>query len=176
MSTYVRTLVGAYEDELEKIAWEFNGKHLGALSLAAIMAGTGLGKMKADAHGWQNVPAYAAAKVQGKPFDPWAAQAARDAVTHIYRPPPVLHADNGPKLLRMMGKKASVGALGHATELAGLGVLAKPSIDRLRGKEVDERKASKYEVAGLGILAAPSAISLAHSAYKHLKPKLRGVG
>jgi hypothetical protein len=61
----------------------------------------------------------------------------------------------------------------HATELAGLGVLAKPSIDRMRGKGVDDRKAAKYEAAGLGILAAPSAIQLGRAAYKKLTPMLR---
>jgi hypothetical protein len=56
-------------------------------------------------------------------------------------------------------------ALSHGTEIAGLGILAKPSIDRLRGKDVSERRAAKWDTAGLGLLAAPSAISLAH----HLK-------
>lgn len=68
-------------------------------------------------------------------------------------------------------EKTATGAFGHGVELAGLGVLAKPSIDRLRKKEVDEHKAAKHEVAGLGILAAPSALHLAHSAYK----KMRGI-
>lgn len=57
--------------------------------------------------------------------------------------------------------KIATGALGHATEIAGLGILAKPSIDKLRGKKVDERSAAKKEVAGLGVLAAPSAVGLA---------------
>src|SRR5512144_454582 len=66
-------------------------------------------------------------------------------------------------------EKLAVGALGHATELAGLGILAKPSIDKIRGKEVDERKAAKYETAGLGVLALPSAVELAHKAVTKMK-------
>jgi len=76
-------------------------------------------------------------------------------------------------------KEAAIGEhLTHAAELAGLGVLAVPSVHRLRKikkKETppEERKAAKYELAGLGILAAPSAMHLAHSAYKAFKkPKL----
>lgn len=67
--------------------------------------------------------------------------------------------------------KVAAFTLGHAAELAGLGILAKPSIDRLRGKEVDERKAAKYETAGLGVLALPSAAAIAHGAVK----KMRGM-
>lgn len=52
-------------------------------------------------------------------------------------------------------------------EIAGLGVLAKPSIDEWRGKKVEEKKKSKYELAGLGMLAAPSAIELAHHIATH---------
>lgn len=44
----------------------------------------------------------------------------------------------------------------HAAELAGLGALAIPSIQRLRGKPMDENKSSKYELGGLATLAAPS--------------------
>ena len=66
-------------------------------------------------------------------------------------------------------KKIATGPLGHATELAGLGVLAKPSWDRLRGKKVDEKKSAKQEIAGLGILAAPSAIELGRAAYNKFK-------
>ena len=67
---------------------------------------------------------------------------------------------------RMIGRKPqqvldkTSNAWGHGAELAGLGILAKPSIDRLRGKHVDERKAARTEVAGLGVLAAPSAYEL----------------
>lgn len=45
---------------------------------------------------------------------------------------------------------------GHAAEIAGLGILAKPSIDEMRGKEVAPKKKARTELAGLGVLAAPS--------------------
>ncbi len=54
--------------------------------------------------------------------------------------------------------------LGHVAELGGLGILAKPSIDEMRGKQVDEKTKARTEVAGLGVLAAPSAMALG----KHL--------
>lgn len=47
-------------------------------------------------------------------------------------------------------------AFAHAAELGGLGVLAAPAIQHLRGKEMSEGAKAKTEVAGLGILAAPS--------------------
>jgi hypothetical protein len=68
-----------------------------------------------------------------------------------------------PQMLRR-GADAVKPHAGHLTELAGLGILAKPSIDELRGKKVDEKKKARTEVAGLGVLAAPSAYSLG----KHL--------
>lgn len=49
-------------------------------------------------------------------------------------------------------KKAST-----ATELAGLGMLAVPSIQGLRKKPMSESAHSKWELAGLGTLAAPYA-------------------
>ena len=50
-------------------------------------------------------------------------------------------------------KKAS--AWGTAAELGGLGTLAIPSIQHLRGKPMSENTKSKLEIAGLGTLAAP---------------------
>ena len=50
----------------------------------------------------------------------------------------------------------------HPMELAGLGMLAKPSIDSLRGKHPTEGNKAKWELAGLGTLAA-------HPAYKLLR-------
>lgn len=44
---------------------------------------------------------------------------------------------------------------GAASELAGLGMLAAPSIQYLRGKPMKEDTAHKVELAGLGTLAAP---------------------
>ena len=50
-------------------------------------------------------------------------------------------------------KQAS--AWGTAAELGGLGTLAIPSIQHLRGKPMSENTKSKLEIAGLGTLAAP---------------------
>lgn len=44
---------------------------------------------------------------------------------------------------------------GAAAELAGLGMLAVPSIQSLRGKPMEEHTKDKFELAGLGTLAAP---------------------
>lgn len=55
-----------------------------------------------------------------------------------------------------------------AAELAGLGMLAVPSIQHLRGKPMSEDTKSKLEIAGLGTLAAP----YAYNAAKGLKGKL----
>lgn len=52
-------------------------------------------------------------------------------------------------------KLLSMGA-SHPIETAGLGILAAPSIQTLRGKEQSEKTKAKYELAGLGTLAAPS--------------------
>ncbi len=48
-----------------------------------------------------------------------------------------------------------IASAGHAlVDIAGLGVLGAPSVQKLRGKPMSSEKASKYEVAGLGTLAA----------------------
>lgn len=75
------------------------------------------------------------------------------------------------KIIADLAKEKTSNAFTHGTELAGLGILAKPSIDRLRGKHVDERKAAKQEVAGLGVLAAPSAAHFGNQALKKVAPK-----
>ena len=66
-----------------------------------------------------------------------------------------------------------LGELGtHAAEVGGLGVLARPTIQKMRGKEVSEKSEHAHELAGLGILAVPSAIHLGHmakSGYKAIK-------
>lgn len=56
-----------------------------------------------------------------------------------------------------LAKNASSPLWHSAAEIGGLGMLAKPSIDELRGKHVDEKKKAKTEIAGLGVLAAPAA-------------------
>jgi hypothetical protein len=51
-------------------------------------------------------------------------------------------------------KRGSLGT--HAAELAGLGMLAYPSIQSLRKKPMTEKSKDIVETAGLGVLAAPS--------------------
>lgn len=71
-----------------------------------------------------------------------------------------------PGLKKVAGLSQWVGAhqnaLTHGAELAGLGILAKPSFDEMRGKRVDEKRKARTELAGLGVLAAPSAVHLGH--------------
>jgi hypothetical protein len=50
--------------------------------------------------------------------------------------------------------------LTHGAELAGLGILAKPTIDEMRGKHPTEQAKHRSELGGLATLAAPSAITL----------------
>lgn len=52
-------------------------------------------------------------------------------------------------------------AFSHLAEIAGLGILAAPSIQKLRGKPMKEHTASKFELAGLATLAAPAIKHLA---------------
>jgi serine kinase of HPr protein (carbohydrate metabolism regulator) len=52
-------------------------------------------------------------------------------------------------------KKMAAGFVRGAVEVGGLGTLAIPSIQHLRGKPMDESTSHKMEVAGLGTLAAP---------------------
>ena len=63
-----------------------------------------------------------------------------------------------------------------AAELGGLGVLAVPSIQKLRGHPMDEDTAAKMEVLGLGTLAAPYLGSMAREgagkAWGKLGPKV----
>jgi hypothetical protein len=61
-------------------------------------------------------------------------------------------------MTEMLSKKSSAG--NHAIELAGLGILARPTIQKMRGKEVSEKSEHLHELAGLGVLAAPSAVEL----------------
>ncbi len=50
---------------------------------------------------------------------------------------------------------------GHAAEVGGLGILARPTIQKMRGKEVSSKSEHAHELAGLGVLAVPSAIHFA---------------
>lgn len=63
-----------------------------------------------------------------------------------------------PPVKRLLTKLG--GVLGHAVELGGLGILARPSLNEMRGKPMDERSKAKHELLGLGTLAAPSAYHL----------------
>lgn len=67
-----------------------------------------------------------------------------------------------------MTKKVA-SAWAHAAELGGLGILAAPSVQHLRGKEMSEKNKSRAEVAGLGVLAAPTAIGVAKKGLGMLK-------
>ena len=67
--------------------------------------------------------------------------------------------------------KTATGPAGHAVELAGLGILARPSVRKLRGKEQSEKSTHIHEAVGLGTLAAPSAIELGKSAIKRFGKK-----
>lgn len=53
-----------------------------------------------------------------------------------------------------------------AAELAGLGTLAAPSIQAMRGKPMSEKAKNRAEVAGLGILAAPTIAGMAKKVLK----------
>jgi hypothetical protein len=68
-------------------------------------------------------------------------------------------------------KHASMGA--HAIELAGLGILARPSVQELRGKQMSEHSKHMHEIGGLGVLAAPSAYELGKAGLGKLRA-LRG--
>jgi hypothetical protein len=61
-------------------------------------------------------------------------------------------------------KKAST-----ASELAGLGMLAVPSVQHLRGKPMKEDTTAKMEIAGLGTLAAPYAWSAGKKLLRKIK-------
>ena len=61
--------------------------------------------------------------------------------------------------------KAIGEAAGHAAEVGGLGVLAAPTIQKMRGKKMSERGEHAAELGGLGILAVPSAVHLGRMAF-----------
>lgn len=63
-------------------------------------------------------------------------------------------------------KEKQGSAFAHGAELAGLGILAAPAVQHLRGKEMSEGAKAKSEVAGLGVLAAPSAVAAAKGAWR----------
>ncbi len=57
----------------------------------------------------------------------------------------------------------------HGVELAGLGLLAAPSVAHMKGKEWSEKNKARAEVAGLGVLAAPSALAVGKAGLAKLK-------
>lgn len=57
-----------------------------------------------------------------------------------------------------------------AAEVAGLGILAAPTIQKMRGKEMSERKSHAAELGGLGVLAAPAAHTMIEQGRKAFKP------
>jgi hypothetical protein len=71
-------------------------------------------------------------------------------------------------VMRKLAMHKQANMLSHGAELAGLGILAKPSYDELRGKRVPETRKAGMEMAGLGVLAAPSAISMGRSIGRRL--------
>ncbi len=86
-----------------------------------------------------------------------------------------IHSDRGAPPDFRFHKLAFLRKLGmgtgwsRAAELGGLGILAKPSIDELRGKQVDEKTKARTELAGLGTLAAPTAYEVGKSAFGKLR-------
>lgn len=68
-------------------------------------------------------------------------------------------------------KQASLGEnLYHGAEIAGLGILAAPSVKKMiTGKEMSDDNKHKSELAGLGVLAAPSVAHLAKSIGSKIK-------
>jgi chorismate mutase len=58
----------------------------------------------------------------------------------------------------------------HLNEVAGLGVLAVPSVQSLRGKHMNEKTKDMYEIGGLGMLAAPSAYHAGKSLFQKAAP------
>jgi hypothetical protein len=48
----------------------------------------------------------------------------------------------------------------HIAELAGLGILAAPSVAHMTGHDMGENTNHAMELGGLGVLAAPSALHL----------------
>jgi hypothetical protein len=95
------------------------------------------------------------------------------------------HTPKGKKLPDHVEKKATIDGffdelekisnespLRMANELAGLGVLAVPSLQHLRGKPMSDHHSHMMEIGGLGMLAAPYVHDLGAKAISGL----RGLG
>jgi hypothetical protein len=85
---------------------------------------------------------------QVKPIPPAQIKPAPPALPSTTPPPPKTIPDS-------LSGSSSMKMASAAAELSGLGMLAVPSIQELRGKEQNEKSKAKWEVAGLGTLAAP---------------------
>lgn len=94
----------------------------------------------------------------------FASGAVRNAANAVASSPDAIGAFH-----RALTKGAS--NFGHAAELAGLGILAAPTIAEMRGRHVSDKTKHRAELAGLGVLAAPSAIELGKSAVGKLKAR-----
>lgn len=76
---------------------------------------------------------------------------------------------------------AKLSSVGHAAvDIAGLGILARPTVQKMRGKEVSEKSEHLHEIGGLGTLAAGVAHEHRHefadAAKKGFGAIKRGVG
>jgi hypothetical protein len=71
-------------------------------------------------------------------------------------------------------EKQAMGSLGTASSLAGLGVLAAPSVSSLAGKPWKEKSKDVAEIAGLGMIAAPEAHDLMGMLRKGVKSLPKG--
>ncbi len=80
--------------------------------------------------------------------------------------------DAGAKRQARIDTTKNASNLAHAAELAGLGILAAPSVAEMRGRKVSDKTKHRAELAGLGVLAAPSAIHLGGRAVS----KIKGIG
>ena len=74
-------------------------------------------------------------------------------------------AEHGPKT-----KKAGLGA--GALDVAGLGMLAAPTVQKMRGKPMSDKNKDRTELAGLGVLGGSVAAEHAHDAKKFVASKL----
>lgn len=77
----------------------------------------------------------------------------------------------GRKLLTKLSKAKLASLVHPAVDLAGLGILAVPSVKELRDKKTKphDRSKAKWELAGLGTLAGVSGHELASGLKKHWK-------
>lgn len=73
---------------------------------------------------------------------------------------------------KKLTKKKQASAADHALDVAGLGALAIPTIQKMRGKPMSEKNTHRAEIGGLGVLAAHPTYELAKKGLSKLKPVL----